>query len=433
MAGRLAAIFLTVALASMFPQNGIFGPVSARLKAGDFAPDLVFNTILNAPGPAPWDSPSLSGRPTVLMFSPDTSHNLQSVTLWNALIEQFSSKPVQFIWITGEKESSLAPSLAEHPLRGWVLQDLDGATGRAYGLEVPAMVIIGADRRIIGFDDAFVPEADRLNAALEGRIVTHEPRPDELTDFIQSGKVRLEAESPRLPRPDDHKPDFPPPYTLHVSPSQGDNEANFAGPDFFSLQGYDLKGVLVEIYTNLNPIRIEVPASLDDGKHYDFSMVLPEPESEEQRRERLRQGVQDYFHITATREERLMDVYVVTVGATKQRPSAIQAESTIRASSIGVEIARSAGDPIVTEPKAVNLSAIRSIFIEGTMEDFCHDLERTLDRPVINETKLDGEYAIRLPASRSGNNDFLDRLRGQFGIVIEPAQRKVEMLVLKPR
>jgi len=432
MPGRFAATFLTVALAGLFGQTGIFGPVSARLKAGDFAPDLVFNTILNAPGPAPWDSPSLSGRPTVLMFSPDTSHNLQSVTLWNALIEQFSSKPVQFIWITGEKESSLAPFLAEHPLRGWVLQDLDGATGRAYGLEVPAMVIIGADRRIIGFDDAFVPEADRLNAALEGRIVTHEPRPDELTDFIQSGKVRLEAESPRLPRPDDHKPDFPPSYTLHIAPSQGNNEGNFAGPDFFSLQGYDLKGVLVEIYMNLNRIRIDVPPSLDDGKHYDFSMVLPEPESEEQRRERLRQGVQDYFHITATREERLMDVYVVTLAA-RQRPPASQAESGSRGSSIGFEVAGAAGDPIVTEPKAVNLSAIRSIFIEGTMEDFCHDLERTLDRPVINETKLDGEYAIHLDASQGGNNDFLDRLRNQFGIVIEPAQRKVEMLVLKPR
>lgn len=58
---------------------------------------------------------------------------------------------------------------------------------------------------------------------------------------------------------------------------------------------------------------------------------------------------------------------------------------------------------------------------------------KELDGPVINETQLEGEYAIHLDASQSGNNDFLDRLREQFGIVIEPGQRKVEVLVLKPR
>ncbi len=56
-----------------------------------------------------------------------------------------------------------------------------------------------------------------------------------------------------------------------------------------------------------------------------------------------------------------------------------------------------------------------------------------LDGPAVNETKLEGEYAIHSDASQSGNDDFLDHLREQFGIVIEPGQRKVEVLVLKPR
>jgi hypothetical protein len=41
---------------------------------------------------------------TVLAFFPDTSHNIQSVTRWNALVAEFADKPIQFVWITGEKD-----------------------------------------------------------------------------------------------------------------------------------------------------------------------------------------------------------------------------------------------------------------------------------------------------------------------------------------
>jgi hypothetical protein len=63
----------------MFEPTGIFGSVTAHLKARDLAPDLVFTKILNPPSAAPWSSANLSGQTTVLAFFPDTSHNLQSV------------------------------------------------------------------------------------------------------------------------------------------------------------------------------------------------------------------------------------------------------------------------------------------------------------------------------------------------------------------
>ena len=83
---------------------------------------------------------------TVLVFYPDTSHNLQSVIRWNALVQQFAGKPIQFAWITGEQESSLLPWLQQHPVNGWVFYDPEGSTGRAYGMDIDAAVIIGADR-----------------------------------------------------------------------------------------------------------------------------------------------------------------------------------------------------------------------------------------------------------------------------------------------
>jgi hypothetical protein len=111
-------MLFTFVVAGMFAQPDIYGPVSIHPKAGDFAPEIEFTRILSAGDASSWTAESLSGKVTVLVFYPDTSHNLQSVTRWNALAGAFAGKPIQFAWITGEKESSLLPWLQEHSIKG---------------------------------------------------------------------------------------------------------------------------------------------------------------------------------------------------------------------------------------------------------------------------------------------------------------------------
>ena|ERR1700722_5845470 len=82
-------LLLALLAGSMFTQPG-------PLKAGDFAPGIVFTRILNNGSASDWTADSLSGQLTVLVFYPDTSHNLQSVIRWNALVQQFAGKPIQF-------------------------------------------------------------------------------------------------------------------------------------------------------------------------------------------------------------------------------------------------------------------------------------------------------------------------------------------------
>lgn len=425
----------------MFGQIGIFGPVSAQLKAGDFAPEIVFKRVLNAGAAAPWSPANLAGHVTVLAFYPDTSHNLQSVSRWNSLVEQFADTPVQFAWITAEEESTLLPWLHEHPVKGWVFHDPDGATGRSYGMELPAGVIIGNDRGIVGFDQMIVPTARTLNAALEGRITTVPLKPGAAAfqAFVESSMVLLKAEPPRMLRPDDHRPDLSPSYTLHVSPAKGEGGGNFGGADFWSFQDFELKDLIAELY-DINPVRIHLPTQLDDGKCYDFAIVLPEPESKENIYNRIRHGIEEHFRVTATHEERLLDVYVVT--APNGRPPAAKTRlddeldlSWHRASSVEFQVSRVAGGPdeFADVPKAVSIDDIRGISLVGTMDEFCRTLERQLDRPVVNGTNLDGEFAFRVEASAGIDNDFLERLRVQLDLSVTPAQRRVQIVVLKPR
>jgi uncharacterized protein (TIGR03435 family) len=92
-----------------------------------------------------------------------------------------------------------------------------------------------------------------------------------------------------------------------------------------------------------------------------------------------------------------------------------------------------AADSLDEFPAPVALAAIRGIALEGTLDDFCRTIERALDRPVVNETNLKGEYEFNVKAGEGSENTFLERLRDQFNLNITPAQRRVEVVVLRPR
>lgn len=435
MSMRMVTLLCTLALAlpSSFGQHGIYGPVTKSPQAGDNAPDLVFQQALNSGGPATWTSANFSGQVTVLGFFPDTTDNLRTASEWNSRVIEFAAKPVQFVWITSESPSTLEPWLKEHPLRGWVLVDSTGATGRMYGQEAPSTVIVGPDRRIVGFDVAFVPAARTLDAVLEGRIVTTPPDPSELQSFMASGLVLLRSEAMRIPRAEDKRPKFPPSFDLHVSPSKSIGHGDFGSNDYRSLQGFDIKSALLTLY-GVSATRMDFPQSLEDGKNYDFSMVIPESEDQEKIEERMRDGILDYFGLAATEEDRALDVYVVTApeGRVSQPSEETGSMASLGMSSIGMELSTAKGDPSrVRAP--LDLAQISSFSAEGTLDDICHVLERLADRPVVNETNVQGEFKIDVARTGSSGGDFFSRLRSQSGLAITPGKRQVKVVVVKFR
>lgn len=432
MIARFLLLVLALAVPSAFGQMGVYGTVVAHVKAGDRAPDVVFTKVLSAPVAGSWSQTNLSGQLTVLAFMPDTSHNPQIVTLWNDLVEKVSDQPIQFLWITGESESSLLPWLEAHPISGWVLLDSTGRTGNAYGMELPENVIIGADRRIVGFYMGTTETESLLEAVKDGRITTTRPDKETLKAFMQSGKVLIDAEPQRIPREDDHRPGFPPSYTVHVSVAQSEERGNFSSDDYWALKGYSLKEVVGEVY-DVNSIRLHLPASLDNDKRYDFALALPKKESREKMKERMRQGLQDHFHMTATRENRLVDVYVVSVLPDRRPPALEATPDGMGGRSSGIEFGSVDGAEEMQEAKPQSVSSIRGVAMEGTADEFCHLLETVLDRPVVNETNLEGGFKLRVKSSEGQENDFQELLRDQLGLVITPAQRNVEMLVFDPR
>ena len=278
--------------------------------------------MLSAPDAEPWNPANLLGRLTVLTVLGPVSANLDAVGRWNALVDQFAGRPVQFVWVASEYQPPLGPWLQKHPVKGWLLLDPLGATALAYGMEEPAALLIGSDRRILGFDRSMVPEARTIEAALGG------------------GEVRLDAESPRMPRPGEHRPRFAPSLAVHIASAQGERPGESRGSDYWSFEGLDLRDILMHLCGTTRE-RIQLPPALDDRKRYNVALVLPAAESEDSMAARMLRGIEDYFHVTFTPETRPMEVYVVT--ATGGSPPAAetrgQASGCFKASRVEFQVA----------------------------------------------------------------------------------------------
>ena len=427
----------TVLLGQADPP-GLFGKITSHPKAGDLAPDLVFTKVLHNDGSNVWTADRLYGRVTVVQFLPFVSGNLELVNKWNGLVAQFKGEPIQFVWMAAEDETTLLPFLKDHPIAGWAFLDPDKETGRAYGLETSESVIIGTNHRILGFDGGFVPSEELLNAVLGDRITTSPPKPTQegLKAFAESGRMLLSAEAHPMPRFEDKRPNFSPSYTVHIEKARDEaGGGNFGSSDYWSLQGYTVKGVLAEML-DVNPIRIELPASVDSKAQYDVSIVLPKSEDRDAMRLLIRQGVEDYFHLTATHENKLRDVYVMTGTGEKLHRSPVNRRA---GESFSSSMSFEANAKDIARDSEYKIDAVTGVSMGGaTVDEFCRMLEQNLDRPLVNESKIEGSFDFNIseldPAAKGARKgDFVERLRDELGLVITAEQRNVETIIYRPR
>lgn len=135
-------------------------------------------------------------------------------------------------------------------------------------------------------------------------------------------------------------------------------------------------------------------------------------------------------------ENRLVDVYVLSLSSNGKLPPtkspAYEGMGGETVSSVTFE-PPSGRDEAIATTKPQPIDAIRGVSADATADEFCHTLEFTLDRPVVSQTNLKGEFEFRVEDSKGAENNFLERLRDQLGLVIPRAQRNVETLVFEHR
>jgi hypothetical protein len=89
---------------------------------------------------------------------------------------------------------------------------------------------------------------------------------------------------------------------VHIAPAKSEDRGGLTGT---------LKTLIVQLL-ELNPIRIQLPPALDNDTRYHTTTAPPERENKERVNNGILQGIQDDFGVIVAREERLLDVYIVT-------------------------------------------------------------------------------------------------------------------------
>jgi uncharacterized protein (TIGR03435 family) len=234
------------------------------------------------------------------------------------------------------------------------------------------------------------------------------------------------------------KPEIPPSYEVHISPATARGTTSSAGPGFCVLRGYDLRTIL-SVVTGKDATRIILPASLEDNQGYDFVLVLPRAEDQATINRILQQGIEKYFQVSMALEKRTMDAYVMTALEGKTPPAKDPNETSGGSASWSsqlVEIAPTddGRPPTIQEiRKSVSTGTVGISAYSDTIDEFRRTLEDALQRPIADETNLQGTHDFRAQGEARSASDFLQQLRDQLGLVLTQAQRRVEMLVVKLR
>ena len=129
----------------------------------------------------------------------------------------------------------------------------------------------------------------------------------------------------------------------------------------------------------------------------------------------LRRAVENAFGLTARRETREMDVFVLTAGTQRE-------EHLSPTRSTGGSSSSSGGGSL----NGVNLG----------IEAIAASLEDLLGKPVVDETQLTNRYDFQLlwdetRAEDAKSGRIAAAVREQLGLDLTPAKRPIEVLVVK--
>jgi uncharacterized protein (TIGR03435 family) len=262
---------------------------------------------------------------------------------------------------------------------------------------------------------------------------------DQIVQLLRN-KEQFASESD-APRPSDkwatYAPNIPPSSELRVLPSSASTQghATTSGPDYWTASGFTLRSILARLF-NIDERRIDLPKELDTDERYAFALRLPQPEGWTSIERRAQQGVERHFRISAAREPREQGVYILS--APGGPGSGLHADQSNQGGGGGVGFGsfdfatRATEHPPTVVPPADRRVSFGNLRMSGlTIDDLCVTLEEMFARAFVNETGLTGRYDLTVNGEFSGPDAFFAAMKDQLGLVVTPARRAVETLVVR--
>jgi uncharacterized protein (TIGR03435 family) len=384
----------TFLLAALGLAPALAPPLAAQARAGDPAPPLAVEAVVQGGEPAALAPAVLAGKAVIVEFwATWCAPCIGALPHWNALVEQFGAGPVRFVSISDETAEKVRPFLAKRPIAGIVALDTDRSVFTAYGVKgIPHTVLIDRNGVVRAVTRPDAVDARAVRDLLAGKT----PQVPEKVDV--AGQLEdLMADPAGGPEPL---------VQALVRPAAGGETMMSAGPRSVRVAGAEALAAL-SIAFDLPERRIVVEAPLPEGR---FDLAFATPGGEQELAALMQLAVPAALGVEARRERRTMDVLVLSLppGGAPRMPTA-DGRSGFK---------------------------IESRFIRGDampISSLAFGLEHAVDRPVVDETGLDGSYAVDLTWKEGDLDSLREAVRRQLGLELTPAQREVELLVVRPR
>ena len=371
---------------------------AVEIKVGQPAPPLTLDRILQAPPGTEADWQQLQGKAVVIEFWATWCPRCrEKIPHLNRLTERFAARPVQFLSITDEDADIVTRFLNDQPILGWVGIDSDGATYERYGITGRPLTVLVDAGGIVRAVTRVDPVTDStLEALLEGEPLAL-PAWSESRDHGM-GQDRADAL-----------------FEVSIRPAGSVAVTGYSPGAIVSrdgrFEGYGLtvRRLLAMAY-GLPEERVVAPSWCDESR-YDLVLASPHLNSDHppERRRLIRQVLTETFRVEVKREPRPMKVYVLQ--KTQERMQELES----------------------SEFSSRLLSGKRGNFkvTGGELRDLALLLQRELDRPVLDETSLEGRYDFELHWDIRNPISVLDFVRDKLGLELRPQVRDMEHLFVR--
>ncbi len=364
-----------------------------KVGVGVSAPELALEKLLQAPKDVKADWQSLRGKVVVLEFwATWCAPCVASIPHLNSLADQFKDRQVQFIAITDQDHSTIAPFLERRKINAWVGLDTDRSVFKAFAVDgIPYTVVVGQDGKIATITTAKKLTAETLEGVLDGKPIA----------LAEKSTAAAEASAPKLPPTSE----VPPRFTMTIKPTKSDSRNMSRGRGRFQVKGADLKSIVSLLY-DVSKTKIIGPPLLDESRYEISSAMLEGNRSELEAI--LKTTIEATFKIKTKREMREMEVYVLFV------PD----QNALRLKENSSKIGHNSDDAGVLAACAVPLVVLAD------------DIEDVLKLPVIDETGLKGNYDWTLLFDEKNPESIVNEVRKELGLELRRARRQVEVLVI---
>jgi len=214
-------------------------------------------------------------------------------------------------------------------------------------------------------------------------------------------------------------PDYPPSYQVHITPTGTTKPGTSTTEEgnYWIARGWSLQSMISEAW-HIDPSRLDISDSVDRSKRYDFVMVLPQPEDRETLYRYVREQIPEQLHLRISSEPQPKDVSVMTAPGgmsplMKPLPVTSDASSGFSGSTLSVTDHSVSGGGV-------------------DMEQLSRTLEALLGRPIVNESRIDGHFDVEAQGTGRGREALVTLLREKLGLILTPARRDIDFLVIRP-